>query len=93
MKTNSYDPALLLDSDAAITLAVEAAMNDDDPRVLPVILRHVAEARGLSVAALAEAAGVNRESLYKTLKGTTDARWTTIHALLKALNIRLTVAA
>ena len=49
--------------------------------------------KGLSVADLAEGAQLNRESLYKTLKGNTDAKWATVQALLRVLGVRLTVAA
>jgi probable addiction module antidote protein len=40
---------------------------------------------------VAEAAGVNRESLYKTLKGGSKTRYETIQKLMLALGVELTV--
>ena len=88
--TKPYDPSLLLTDDTLIAGAIEDALNDPDPRVLPVVLSDVAKIKGLSVADLAQ---LNRESLYKTLKGNTDAKWATVQALLRVLGVRLTVAA
>lgn len=93
IKTKKFDPAVLLDNPKSIAHALSEAFNDPNPRVLPVVLRDVARARGMSVASLAKEAGVNRESLYKTLKGNTDARWATVHALIKALGVQIKVAA
>ena len=92
MTTKPYDPSLLLTDDTLITGAIEDALNDPDPRVLPVVLSDVAKMKGLSVADLAEGAQLNRESLYKTLKGNTDTKWATVQALLRVLGVRLTVA-
>ena len=60
--------------------------------MLPVVLSDVAKIKGLSVADLAEGAQLNRESLYKTLKGNTDAKWATVQALLRVLGVRLSIA-
>ena len=42
-----------------------AREDEDEPRVLLIILRHLAQARG--IARVAKAAGVERESLYRAL--------------------------
>ena len=91
--TKPYDPSLLLTDDTLIVGAIEDALNDPDPRVLPVVLSDVAKIKGLSVADLAEGAGLDSESLYKTLKGNISAKWATVQALLRVLGVRLTVAA
>lgn len=88
-----FDPALLLTDQSIIAGALEDALNAPDPRMLPMVINDIARARGLSVAELAASAGLNRESLYRTLKGNTDAKWATVHALLRALGIRLTATA
>ena len=76
--TKPYDPSLLLTDDTLIAGAIEDALNDPDPRVLPVVLSDVAKIKGLSVADLAEGAQLNRDSLYKTFKGNTDVKWATV---------------
>ena len=64
--TISHDKAIVEELRRDPTFAAEyltAALEDsDDPQVLLVVLRHVAEAKG-GVAKVAKAAGVKRESL------------------------------
>ena len=46
---------------------LKAALEDaDEPQVLLIVLRHLAEAKG-GVAKIAKAAGIKRESLYRAL--------------------------
>ena len=68
-----------------------AAMEDDDPRTFLTALRNIAEARGM--ARIAEAAGVRRESLYRTLSPTGNPRLSTLLAVLKATGLRLSLRA
>ncbi len=68
---------------------LRAAMEDEDePRVLLVALRHVAEARGL--AKVAKTAGIERESLYRALSPRGNPRFSTLVAVAKAMGLRLT---
>ena len=67
------------------------AMEDEDPRVFLTALRNVAEARGM--ARIAQAAGVRRESLYRTLSPTGNPRLSTLRAVLKATGLRLSLQA
>ena len=70
------------------TFAVEylkAAMEDtDEPQVLLVALRHIAEARG-GMAKVAKAAGIERESLYRALSPRGNPRLSTLFAVTKAM--------
>jgi probable addiction module antidote protein len=61
----------------------------NDPQVLMKALAEVAKALGVNK--VAEAAGVNRESLYKTLKGGSKTRYETVQKLMLALGVELTV--
>ena len=73
-------------------LAVEylnAAAEDDDPRIYLSALRAVAEAKGM--ANLAGAAGVPRESLYRALSEGGNPRFDTLHAILRAAGLKLAV--
>src|SRR5204863_6014802 len=72
---------------------LKAAMEDtDEPQVLLIALRHVAEARG-GVAKIAKAAGIERESLYRALSARGNPRLSTLVAVTKALGLKLTVEA
>ena len=70
---------------------LKAAMEDrEEPQVLLVALRHIAEARG-GVAKIAKAAGVERESLYRALSPRGNPRLSTLFAVTKAMGLTLTV--
>jgi probable addiction module antidote protein len=70
---------------------LKAAMEDtEEPQVLLVALRHVAEARG-GVAKIAKAAGIERESLYRALSPRGNPRLSTLFAVTKAMGLTLTV--
>src|SRR5205807_86446 len=72
---------------------LRAALEDEDePRVLLVALRRIAEARG-GIAKVAKAAGVERESLYRALSAHGNPRLSTLAAVTKAMGLKLTVEA
>ena len=71
---------------------LNAALEDGDPEVFLMALRDVAEAQG-GVAQLAEAANLNRESLYRMLSNRGNPEFRSLDALLHALGFRLAVAA
>ncbi len=69
---------------------LKAALEDEDePRVLLIALRHLAQAHG--VAKVAKAAGIERESLYRALSERGNPRLSTLFAVTKAVGLRLTV--
>ncbi len=70
---------------------LKAAMADDEePGVLLIALRRIAEARG-GLAKVAKEAGIERESLYRALSPRGNPRLTTLFAVTKALGLTLTV--
>jgi probable addiction module antidote protein len=70
---------------------LKAAMEDtDEPEVLLIALRHIAEARG-GLAKVAKAAGIERESLYRALSAHGNPRLSTIVGVMKAVGLKLTV--
>ena len=72
---------------------LKAALEEtDDPRILLVALRRLAEARG-GMAKLARTAGIERESLYRALSQKGNPRLSTLVAVVKALGLTLTVKA
>ncbi|MFM9967398.1 MAG: addiction module antidote protein [Burkholderiales bacterium] len=68
---------------------LNAAAEDDDPRVYLLALRTVAEAQG--IAKIAKAARVPRESVYRALSANGNPRFTTLFAILKAAGFRFSV--
>jgi len=70
---------------------LRAALEDDDePAVLLIALRRIAEARG-GIAKVAKAAGIERESLYRALSLRGNPRLSTLVAVTKAVGLKLTV--
>lgn len=92
----SHDEALIRELRENPNFAVEylrAALEDEDePRVLLLALRRIAEARG-GIAKVAKAAGVERESLYRALSASGNPRLSTLVAVAKAVGLKLTVEA
>jgi probable addiction module antidote protein len=72
---------------------LKAAMEDtDEPKVLLIALRQIAEASG-GVAKIAKEAGIERESLYRALSSKGNPRFSTLAAVTKAIGLKLTVEA
>jgi probable addiction module antidote protein len=71
---------------------LNAALEEDDPELFLLALRHVAEAQG-GVAQLEEKTKLNRESLYKMLSERGNPELRSLDALLHALGFRLAVTA
>lgn len=90
--TVSHRERLIEELRADPELAAEylnAAAEDDDPRVYLTALRTVAEAQGM--AKVAKAAWVPRESLYRALSSGGNPRFSTLHAILKAAGLKMAV--
>jgi probable addiction module antidote protein len=71
---------------------LNAALEDSDERVLLAALRNATEAVG-GMAEVARRTGLSRESLYRALSEKGNPRWSTLVAVLRALGVRVTVAA
>ena len=93
-RTTSHDEKVIerLRNDPLFaTEYLKAAMEDEDePQVLLIALRRIAEARG-GIAQIARKAGVERESLHRALSGRGNPRFSTLSAVAKAVGLRLTV--
>src|ERR1700693_190828 len=91
----SHDEAMIQrlhkDPEFAAEYLKAALEDDDEPRVLLIALRHLAQARG--VAKVAKAAGIERESLYRALSANGNPRLSTLYAVAKAIGLKLTVKA
>jgi probable addiction module antidote protein len=88
----SHDEALVaeLRKDPELAAAyLREVLEEDDPRVFLIALRHLAKAHG--IAKVAKAAGVERESLYRSLSANGNPRLSTLLAVVKAIGVKLTV--
>jgi probable addiction module antidote protein len=90
MKSTAYKSSDYLKTQKDIVAYLNAALEDGEPAVLLEALRNVAQAKG-GMGALAKAAGVSRESLYKTLSRRGNPKIDTIMELLRALGLKLTI--
>ena len=90
----SHDEATIRELRANPRFAAEylrAALEEsDDPKVLLIALRRIAESRG-GIAKVAKAAGIERESLYRALSPEGNPRLSTLLAVTRAIGLRLTV--
>lgn len=88
----SYDDLLmemLREEDRALAY-LNAALDEQDPRVFLVALRNVAQAQG-GIGKIAQRAGLNRESLYRALSEKGNPGVQTLAAILGALGAQLGV--
>jgi len=94
--SRSHDKAVireLRDNPEFAAEYLRAALEDEDePSVLLIALRRIAEARG-GIAKVAKAAGIERESLYRALSARGNPRLSTLVAVTKAVGLKLTVEA
>lgn len=89
--TTAWDASPYLDSPEMIVAYLDATFEDGDPAVIASALGNVARAKGMSD--VAAAAGLGRASLYKSLSEHSRPEFETILKVIKALGLRLTVAA
>jgi probable addiction module antidote protein len=91
--STSHDEAIIRRLRNEPTFAAEylkaALEEEDEPRVLLIALRRLAQAQG--VAKVAKAAGIERESLYRALSASGNPRLSTLVAVTRAIGLRLTV--
>jgi probable addiction module antidote protein len=91
----SHDEAttdeLRKDPELAADYLREVLQEGDDPRVMLLALRRLAQAHG--IAKVAKAAGVERESLYRALSPKGNPRLSTLLAVAKAIGLKLIVEA
>jgi probable addiction module antidote protein len=91
LETLPFDAAKYLASPQSQTELIADALESGDAAYVAAALGAVARARGM--AEVAREAGVTRASLYKALSENGDPQLTTLLGVMKALGLKLTVAA
>ena len=84
-----FDIADYLDSDEAIAEYLTEVLAESDGDAFAHALGKVARARGM--ADIASAAGVGRESLYKSLREGAEPKFDTIRRVCEALGLRVAI--
>ena len=92
MKTQKYNSSDYLKTPQDVALYIEAALEEDDPKILLAALRDVTESQG-GMAMMAKKTGLGRESLYKSLSENGNQKLSTLFEVIKALGLHLTVKA
>ncbi len=90
-KVKPFDTSAFLDDDEVIAEYLTAALEDPNPDVFLAAVGQVAKARGMG--AIAEGAGLGRESLYKALTPGAKPRYDTVLKVLQSLGVKLSVTA
>lgn len=90
-KTRRWDAAETLETKEDIAAYLDAVLEDGDPDLLKAALGDMARAKGM--AEIAEAAGLGRTNLYKALSPDGNPEFATVAKVLKALGLRLRIAA
>ena len=90
-ETLPFDAAQYLTSPEAQAELIADALETGDATYIATALGTIARARGMTK--IAPEAGVTREALYKALAAGGDPRLSTLLGVMRALGIKLTVAA
>jgi probable addiction module antidote protein len=91
VRVSEFDPSAFLDDDEVVAEYLSAALEEDNPDVFLAAVGHVAKARGMT--AIAERAGLGRESLYKAFAPGAKPRYDTVLKVLHSLGVKLSVSA
>lgn len=89
--TRPWDIADHLQSAQQVAAYLEAVFEDGDPAEIRAALSHVARAAGMTE--LARKTGISRAGLYKALGEGGNPSFETVAAILKALGVRMKLAA
>jgi probable addiction module antidote protein len=90
-KTIPWDSAVHLRTARDIANYLEAVFEDGDPALIAYALGVVARAKGMS--RIAQSAGLGRESLYKALSPDGNPELATVLKVMRALGLKIKVAA
>jgi probable addiction module antidote protein len=91
LKTTAFDPAEFLDAREAQVELLADAIDSGDSRYIATALGTIARARGMT--RVAEAAGLSRQALYRSLSKAGDPRLTTLLGVAKSLGLKLSFKA
>ena len=91
LKTYRWDAAEHIRTEKDVTAYLDAALEDGDPAAIAAVLGDIARSKGM--ARIAKKTGLGRESLYKALSKDGNPRLDTLLKVVRALGLKLKVAA
>lgn len=91
LETKPWDAAEALNSPADIAAYLDAYLEDGTPEELLRAINTIARSRGMTE--LARQTGISREALYRAFSDSGNPTLDTLLRVLKALGVRLAVAA
>jgi probable addiction module antidote protein len=91
LDTTKWDVTEHLGSEDAIAAYLDAVFEDGDPALIKAAISDVVRARGMTE--VSRKSGITRAGLYKALSDEGNPSFETIAAVMKALGVRLSVAA
>ncbi len=91
-ESKKYDTSDYLKSAEDVASYIESALEEDDPALLLVALRNVADSKG-GMAMISRQSGLSRESLYRSLSKNGNPKISTLFSIIKALGLHLSVKA
>lgn len=87
VKTTQWDPSEHLETREQMADYLEAALEDGDSALIAAALGDIARSQGMSK--IAEATGLGRESLYKSLSENGNPEFSTVLKVVDALGLKL----
>lgn len=91
LKTTPWDATRYLQTKEDIVAYLDAVLEDGDPELLKAALGDIARSKGMTE--IARAAGLGRANLYRALSPEGNPEFATVTKVLRALGLRLRVAA
>lgn len=92
MPAKLYKTTDYLKTPGDVALYLDAALEEDDPKLLLAALRDIVDSQG-GITMLSSRTGLNRESLYKTLSKNGNPRLSTLFEIIKSLGLHLSIKA
>ena len=86
-KTRPWDPVEYLETEEDMAAYLDAALAENDLRLIAAALGDIARAKGMTK--VAHEAGLGRESLYKSLSTGGNPEFSTVLKVTQALGLRL----
>ncbi len=86
-RTHAWDAVAYLETEEDMAAYLEAALEEDDPKLFSAALGDIARAKGMTL--IAREAGLGRESLYKALSADGNPEFSTILKVVRSLGLKL----
>lgn len=91
LKTSRWDMADHIKTEKDVIAYLDAALEDGDPALIAAVLGDIARSKGM--AKIAKKTGLGRESLYKSLSRKGNPELMTVLKVVRALGLKLKIAA